>query len=137
MNICPFRLIVVQNDPVDLIFTRLLLLCGLPAKPVEGVVAEHVALHSRGCAPAARTHDQHQLAAGHAAQQALGERGAQEPGRAGDSDALAGERLDDHAVSSSARGRERLTTAAENPSQIARCFGNTPRRRSSSAPTDP
>ena len=63
---------------------------GLLAEPVEGVVAQHVALHPRGRAPPTRAHQQHQLAVGHATQQTLGERGPQKPGRAGDGDALAG-----------------------------------------------
>ena len=78
-------------------------LAALLAELAEGVVAQHVALHAGRRAPPPRPHDQHQLAVGHAAQQALGERGPQEPGRAGDGDALAGQRLDDHGVSSTVR----------------------------------
>ncbi len=41
-------------------------------------------------------HQQHQLAAGHGAQQALDDGGAEEPGRPGDGDALAGQGVGDH-----------------------------------------
>jgi hypothetical protein len=70
----------------------------LPAQRVEGVVAEDLALGPLGDArPLARADEQHQLAAGHRAQQPLDERGAEEAGAAGDGDALAVEGLGDHA----------------------------------------
>ena len=45
--------------------------------------------------PPARPHEQHELAAGHRAQQPLDQGGAEEAGGAGDGDALAGQRLGD------------------------------------------
>ena len=56
-------------------------------------------------------HQQDQLAVGHAAQQAFDQRRADEPGRPGDGDAFASERLGDHAHMSSTSlpiGREPL-----------------------------
>ena len=50
-----------------------------------------------GGAPA-RPDEQHELAVGHAPQEPLDQGGAEEPGRAGDGDALAGECLGDHAA---------------------------------------
>ena len=69
----------------------------LLAEPVEGVVAEDLPLGPLlDGGPAARADEQHELAVGHAAQQPLDERGAEEAGAAGDGDALAGELLGDH-----------------------------------------
>ena len=69
---------------------------GLGPEAVEGVVAQHVAPDPLVGAAPARPHHQHQLAVGDAPQQPLHQRGAQEPGGAGDGDALAGQALDDH-----------------------------------------
>ncbi len=69
----------------------------LVAQAVEGVVAEDLAprpLEHRRALP--RAHQQHQLAAGHRAQQPLDQRGAQEAGPTGDGDAAAVECLGDH-----------------------------------------
>jgi hypothetical protein len=70
----------------------------LPAQPVEGVVAEDLAPGPLGDARAlARADQQHQLAPRHRPQQPLDQGGAEEPGAAGDGDALAVEGLGDHA----------------------------------------
>ena len=67
------------------------------AEAVEGVVAEDLPLDPlRGGGPAPGPHQQHQLAVRHLAQQALDEGGADEAGRPGDGDALAGQGFGDH-----------------------------------------
>ena len=67
------------------------------AQAVEGVVAEDLPLDPlRGGGAAPGPHQQHQLAVRHLAEQPLDEGGADEAGRAGDGDALAGQRLGDH-----------------------------------------
>ena len=72
--------------------------CGVGvAQPVEGVVLQQLLLDPLRCGRALTVADQEdQFAPGHAAQKSLDERGADEPGRAGDGDALASERLGDH-----------------------------------------
>ena len=66
-------------------------------EPVEGVVLEQLALDTlRRGRPLAAADQQHEVAVGDAAQQALDQRRADEPGRAGDGDPFAGERLGDH-----------------------------------------
>ena len=67
------------------------------AQAVEGVVAEHLACRTaRDVRPLAGADQQHQLATGHAAQQPLHERRAQEAGAPGHGDALSLESLGDH-----------------------------------------
>ena len=69
----------------------------LAAQPVEGVVAQQLALDApSGRGALAVTDEQHQLAARHRAQQPLHERGPDEAGRPGDGDASAGQGLGDH-----------------------------------------
>ena len=70
----------------------------LRLQPVEGVVLEDLAAHSLGGIVAlAGAYEQHQRAAGCTAQQALDERGAHEPGAAGDGDSLVRELFGNHA----------------------------------------
>jgi hypothetical protein len=69
----------------------------LDAKPVEGVVADDLALDPLGrrrAAPAPHEHDD--LAVRHRPEQPLDDGRAQEAGGAGDGDALAGQCLGDH-----------------------------------------
>ena len=75
---------------------------GFGAQAVEAVVAEDLAAHPVLGPPPARAHEQDHLAVRHAAQQPLHQRGPEEPGGAGDGDALAGQRLGDHPGLSSA-----------------------------------
>ena len=65
----------------------------LAAQPFECVVAQDLAGDPVSGAPAASTHDEHELAVGHRAQQSLDERGAEEARRTRDRDAFAGEAL--------------------------------------------
>jgi len=70
---------------------------GLGAEAVEGVVADDLALHPLGGGgPATGPDQQDQLAAGYRAHEALHDGGAEEPGGAGDGDALAGQGVGDH-----------------------------------------
>ena len=104
-QLCPCR--VVEPEPVgahvsrdnrdspgDLLvesFTEQL------AQMVERVVAQNFALHSlrgRGAAPTA--HEQNQRAIGHGSEQPLDDGGTEEPRRARDRDAAAGQCLPDH-----------------------------------------
>jgi hypothetical protein len=72
-------------------------LAELVAQHVEGVVLEDLALDPLGDGgPLARTHEEHDGAVGHAAQQTFQQVGAEEPGRAGDEDALVGQRFTNH-----------------------------------------
>ena len=73
------------------------LLAALGAESVERVVLEDLALGSPcRTGSLAVSHEQHQLAVGDRAQQALDERGADESGRAGDGDPFPRERFGDH-----------------------------------------
>ena len=64
----------------------------LGAEAVEGVVLQQLPLDPPGGGRAlAVAHEQDQVAVGHTTQQPLDERRADEPGRAGDGDALAGQ----------------------------------------------
>ena len=72
----------------------LLQLC---SQPVEGVVLEQLLLDATGGRGAlAVTHEQHEGAVGHAAQQPFDEGGAHEAGRTSNGDALARQRFGDH-----------------------------------------
>ena len=67
------------------------------AEMVEGVVAQDLALHAlRGRGAAATPHEQHQGAIGHGSEQPFDDGGAEEPRRARDRDAAAGQCLPDH-----------------------------------------
>ena len=68
----------------------------LGAQAVEAVVLQDLATHPVGRAPAPRADQQGHLALGDGPQQALGEGGAEEAGRAGDGDAPAPERFTKH-----------------------------------------
>ena len=65
---------------------------------VEGVVVDDLFLHAllRAVDAPAGTDHEHQLAAGHRADEPLDEGGADEPGRTGDGDPSPRERLGDH-----------------------------------------
>ena len=84
----------------------------LGAQAVEGIVLEELALDAAGRGRAlAVTHQQDELAAGHAAQQTFDQRRPDESRRSGDGDPFAGERLGDHALMSSTS----LPTGREPP----------------------
>jgi hypothetical protein len=69
----------------------------LGPQPVEGVVADHLALHPLGRRrPAPGPDEQDDLALGHGAQQSLHQRRAEEAGGAGDGDALGPQCGGDH-----------------------------------------
>ena len=69
------------------------------AEAIEGVVLQHLALDAlRRGRPLAGPHEQDHLAVGGRSQQSLHERGADEAGRSGHGDALAGEGFGDHAT---------------------------------------
>ena len=77
----------------------------LAAQPVEAVVAQHLALQAPLGGGAATVADQQrELHVGHAAQQSLDQRGADEAGRAGDEDPRAGQTVDDHGRFTSRQG---------------------------------
>src|SRR6187399_1037857 len=76
--------------------------CGRRPEPVERVVLEQLLAHPFGGRGALAVADeQYERALGHAAQQPLDERRADETGGPGDGDALPRERRSDHAVMSS------------------------------------
>jgi hypothetical protein len=76
----------------------------LLAEAVEGVVLEQLALDALGRRrPPAATNEEHQLAVGHAAEQALDERCSDESGRPSDGDSRVRERLSDHRLQVLAR----------------------------------
>ncbi len=67
------------------------------AQMVEGVVAQDLALHPlRGRRAPATAHEQHEGAIGHGSEQPFHDGGAEEPRRARDRDAAAGQCLPDH-----------------------------------------
>ena len=85
---------IVVQPPGDLLVEAV---AELAAQPVEAVVAEDLARGALGRRwPSARADEHDDLAVGHAAQQALDERRAEEARRAGDGDAPAGELVGDH-----------------------------------------
>ena len=86
-----------RDPPRRHLVERLGTLCALGAQAVEGVVLQQLALHTPGGRRAPAVADeQDELAVGHAAQQPLDERRADEPGGSRDGDPLARERLGDH-----------------------------------------
>ena len=77
-------------EPLEFVVAQLV------AQPVEDVVADDLPADALLHAAAAGAHQQHQLHLGHAPKQPLHQCGAQEPGRAGDCQPLARQRIRDH-----------------------------------------
>ena len=76
-------------QPLELVVAQLV------AQSIEYVIADYLPPDPLLNASAGGAHQQHQLHVGHAAQQPLYESGAQETGRAGDRQPLAGQRIRD------------------------------------------
>ena len=81
----------------------------LVEEAAEGVVAEHLASGPLGrCRPLSRPDQEHELTIGGGSHQPLHQRRAQEPGGAGDGDALPAQLVGNHSAGPLASGSKRI-----------------------------